>query len=63
MIGSLGEGLVEETWEEAREETTKQMTLTHLKSLIEAMGVSLEKAMDILKVPVNSRSMYASMIS
>ena len=52
---NLGEGLVEETREE--------MTLTHLKNLMESMGIGLDKAMDILKVPVNSRSMYASMIS
>ncbi|MBP3723726.1 MAG: hypothetical protein J6I62_10820, partial [Selenomonadaceae bacterium] len=59
VMCNLGEGLVEETREEMREE----MTLSHLKSLMEAMGISLEKAMDILKVPLNSRSMYASMIS
>ncbi len=59
VMCNLGEGLVEETWEEAKEQTT----LTHLKNIMEAMGVSLEKAMDILKVPVDSRSMYASMIS
>ena len=55
VMCSLGEGLVEETREE--------MTLTHLKNIMKTMGISLEKAMDILKVPVNSRSMYASMIS
>ena len=55
VMCNLGEGLVEETREE--------MTLTHLKNIMETMGISLEKAMDILKVPVNSRSMYASMIS
>ncbi len=55
VMCNLGERLVEETREE--------MTLTHLKNIMETMGISLEKAMDILKVPVNSRSMYASMIS
>ena len=59
VMCNLGEGLVEET----REETWEEATLTHLKNIMDSMGISLEKAMDILKVPVNSRSTYASMIS
>ncbi|MBO6305699.1 MAG: hypothetical protein J6M62_11600 [Selenomonadaceae bacterium] len=45
------------------EETREEATLTHLKNIMDSMGISLEKAMDILKVPVNSRSTYASMIN
>lgn len=59
MIGSLGEYLVEETREEAREE----MTLTHLKNMLKNSEFTLEQAMKMLEVPVNSRPMYASMIS
>ena len=54
IMCNLGEGLVEETWDEA--------TLTYLKRIVGSLGVSIEQAMDALDIPVESRSYYASML-
>ena len=58
VMCNLGEGLVEET----REETWEEATLTHLKNMIKNSKLTLEQAMDVLEVPIDSRSVYASMI-
>ena len=55
---NLSEGIAEE----AREENTKELTLTHLRNLIKNTKMTLEQAMDTLEVPADSRSMYVSLI-
>ena len=59
VMCNLGEGLVEETWEEARVE----MTLIHLKNMLKNSKLTLEQAMDMLEVTISSRSLYASMLA
>jgi len=58
IMCNLGEGLVEETWDEAWDKAT----LTYLKRIVGSLGVSIEQAMDALDIPVESRSYYASML-
>ena len=57
VMCNLGEGLVEET----REETWEEATLMYLKNMLKNSKFTLEQAMDMLEVPVNSRSLYTSM--
>ena len=54
IMCNLGEGLVEETWEEA--------TFEHLKKIMKSMKINLEQAMNILEVPTANRSIYTSLM-
>ena len=59
---NLGEGIAEEAREEGREEGREEQTLVHLRNIIKKTKMTLEQAMDMLEVPIDSRPMYASMI-
>ena len=40
----------------------QQTTVTHIKDIMESFGVTIEKAMDSLKVPQSQRSVYAGLV-
>ena len=43
-------------------EKEQETKVLDLKNVMEALGVGIEKAMDILKIPTNERDMYAAMV-
>ena len=57
------------TWREVFEfdkelkEREKETKLLDIKNVMESLGVSLEKAMDILKISSSQRSLYADLVS
>ena len=44
------------------EQTTEQITLSHLRNLIQNMKLTAEQAMDALDVPAAERPKYAALI-
>ena len=40
----------------------QQTTVTHINDIMESFGVTIEKAMDTLKIPVSQRSIYAGLV-
>ena len=56
---NLGEGIYEEAWKKSKAETT----MANLKNLMDAMGIGIDKAMDLLKIPATSRSLYTSILA
>ena len=48
---------------EGRREGQQETKILDIKSVMESFGVSVEKAMESLKIPQNQRSMYSDMIA
>jgi hypothetical protein len=40
----------------------QQTTVTHIRDIMESFGVTIEKAMDSLKIPPSQRSTYAGLV-
>ena len=40
----------------------QQTTVTHIRDIMESFGVTIEKAMDSLKIPQSQRSTYAGLV-
>ena len=40
----------------------QQLTVTHLRNIMDTLGVSIEKAMDTIKIPQSQRSTYARLV-
>ena len=40
----------------------QQTTVIHIKDIMESFGVTIEKAMDSLKIPQSQRSTYAGLV-
>ena len=57
---SIGEKRGERRGERRGEKKAK---LLDIKNVMESLGVSLEKAMDVLKIPADQRPMYAEMVN
>ena len=53
--------------EDMRNETAKnatiQATVNHIRDIMESFGVTIEKAMESLKIPVEQRDMYAGLVA
>lgn len=53
--------------EDMRNETAKnatiQATVNHIRDIMETFGVTIEKAMETLKIPVAQRDMYAGLVA
>ena len=53
--------------EDMRNETTNnatiQATVNHIRNIMESFGVTIEKAMESLKIPVEQRDMYAGLVA
>ena len=41
----------------------QQTTVDHIKNIMDSFGVTIEKAMDSLKIPQSQRSIYAGLVS
>ena len=41
----------------------QQTTVTHIRNIMESFGVTIEKAMDSLKIPPSQRSTYAGLVA
>ena len=54
---------VQRIMDEAAAEEKKQTKALDIKNVMESFGVSLEKAMESLKIPAEERSMYAGMVN
>lgn len=52
--------------EDMRNETAKnatiQATVNHIRDIMETFGVTIEKAMETLKIPIAQRDMYAGLV-
>ena len=57
----LMEAFKEDVDERVREQE-QNTTAVHLKDIMEALGVGIERAMDILKIPKNERAIYVGML-
>ena len=53
---------VDEQVSEGKREQEQQTTVTHIKDIMESFGVTIEKAMDSLKIPQSQRSIYAGLV-
>lgn len=53
---------VDERVSKAEAAERQQTTLTHIKDIMESFGVTIEKAMDSLKIPQSQRGMYAGLV-
>ena len=51
-----------ETMEMFKEEGEENATVAHLKDIMESFGVTLEKAMDVLKIPTDKQNMYKGLL-
>ena len=40
----------------------QQTTVTHIRDIMESFGVTIEKAMDSLKIPQSQRNTYAGLV-
>ena len=49
--------------EDMRNDTAKKTKLDEIKNVMESFGVSIEKAMESLKIPVEQQGMYANLIN
>ena len=49
--------------QEIMDKQEQNTTVIHLKDIMESLGVTLEKAMDILKIATSERSTYAGLIN
>ena len=53
--------------EDMRNETAKnatiQATVNHIRDIMESFGVTIEKAMESLKIPVEQRDMYTGLVA
>ena len=55
--------VLEEMRNDVREETTKETTVEHIKNIMDSFGVTIEKAMDSLKIPNSERATYTGLIN
>ena len=53
---------IDEVREEERVETEKVTKMADIKSIMETLGLSIEKAMDALKIPADKRASYMAML-
>ena len=53
---------VDEKVNEKVNEKERETTVNHLKDIMESFGVTVDKAMDSLKIPQSQRSLYAGLI-
>ena len=60
-VRTVSEG-IQELIDKGKKEQEQETILTAIRNVMEALGVGIEKAMDILKVPQNKRASYVGMI-
>ena len=53
---------VDEKVSVGKREQEQQTTVTHIRDIMESFGVTIEKAMDSLKIPQSQRSTYAGLV-
>ena len=53
---------VDEKVNEKVNEKERETTVNHLKDIMESFGVTIDKAMDSLKIPQSQRSLYSGLI-
>ena len=46
----------------AKAATERETTADHIKNIMASFGVTIEKAMDALKIPMSQRDIYASLV-
>ena len=51
-----------ENQEIGREEGQQETTVSHIKNIMESLGLTADKAMDVIKVPQDQRTMYAGLV-
>ena len=48
--------------EDMRNEAAEKTTVKHIENIMESFGVTIEKAMETLKIPVSQRDMYIALV-
>ena len=59
---SLADIIAEEAAEEAKEKREEETMLWAIENIMESFGVTIEKAMDALKIPQEKRSIYVGRV-
>ena len=54
--------VMEDMRNESAKKADEQRLITDIKNVMESFGVTIEKAMESLKIPVADRAIYAEMI-
>ena len=54
---------VDEQVTQAENKKEQETTVIHLKDIMESFGVTAEKAMDSLKIPIGQRPIYIGLIN
>ena len=53
----------EESFEEGREEGREKERFASIRNIMESLNISLDKALDVLKIQPEERSKFAAMLS
>ena len=62
MAGDVLMEIMKDRVDEKVNEKERETTVNHLKDIMESFGVTVDKAMDSLKIPQSQRSVYAGLI-
>ena len=54
--------MVQDRVDEMMDRRERETTVSHLKDIMDSFGVTIEKAMDSLKIPMAQRSTYAGLL-
>ena len=54
--------VMEDMRNESARKAEEQTTVKHIRDIMESFGVTIEKAMDSLKIPPSQRSTYAGLV-
>ncbi len=63
ILEEMRQEVAQEVAREVAQETEEQTTVLYIREVMDSLGVTMEKAMDVLKIPQARRETYAGLVS